>query len=84
MNRRYLYVILGLAFLGGLWSCALDWDHLWYWILKVPDPINFSGIEGRPFHTVVWFLLQSCLAALVVGHIQSRLGNRRLKIESRA
>jgi len=73
------YVVLGLALLGGLWSCALDWDHIWYWILSVPDPINFSGIQGRPFHTVGWFLLFSVLTAFVVGYIQSYLDNRRLK-----
>jgi hypothetical protein len=77
---RLYHVVLGLALLGGLWSCALDWDHIWYWILKVPDPINFSGIEGRPFHTVGLFLLQSCIAALVVGYLQSRLMDRRVKI----
>ena len=72
------YVVLGLALLGGLWSCALDWDHIWYWILSVPDPINFSGIQGRPFHTVVCFLLQSIIAALVAGYLQPYLVHRRL------
>ena len=72
IRRNDWRAILGYAFLGGLWSCVLDWDHIWYWILKVPDPINFSGIEGRPFHTVICFLLQSVFATLVVGYIQSR------------
>ena len=67
-----MIVILGLALLGGLWSCALDWDHIWYWILQVPDPINFSGIQGRPFHTVTWFLLQSVIIAFVAGWIIDR------------
>ena len=78
---RIKYVVLGLALLGGLWSCALDWDHLWMYLLHVPDPINFSGTQGRPFHTVGWFLVQSVLAALVLGHIQSRLMDRRMKHE---
>jgi len=77
-RRRIVYVVLGLSLLGGLWSCALDADHIFMFILKIPDPINFSGIQGRPFHTVAWFLLFSCLAALVVGHIQSRIIHRRL------
>jgi hypothetical protein len=72
------YVTLGLAFLGGVWSCALDWDHIFVWVLQVPDPINFSGIQGRPFHTVVCFLLQSVVAALVVGHLQPRVMDRGL------
>ena len=75
---RGYYVVLGLALLGGLWSCLLDWDHIWFWILKVPDPINFSGIQGRPFHTVGLFLLQSVFAALVVGYLQPRIMDRRL------
>lgn len=79
MKRRLLYVILGLAFLGGIWSCLLDWDHIWFWVLHVPDPINFSGIQGRPFHTVDWFLLQSVFAAFVVGHIQPRVMDRRVE-----
>jgi len=76
---RFAYVVLGLALLGGLWSCLLDWDHVWYWMLQVPDPINFSGVQGRPFHTVGWFLLQSVFVSLVVGYIQPHLVDRRLK-----
>ena len=75
---RWYYVVLGLALLGGFWSCLLDWDHIWFWILQVPDPINFSGVQGRPFHTVGWFLLQSVVAALVVGYLQPRIMDRRL------
>lgn len=72
-------VFLGYALLGGLWSCAVDWDHVWYWVLQVPDPVNLSGIPGRPFHTPVCFLLQSVVAAFVVGLLQSYLVHRRLK-----
>ena len=75
---RWDYVVLGLALLGGFWSCLLDWDHIFVWIFKIPDPINFSGIQGRPFHTVGWFLLQSVFAALVVGRVQPRFMDRRL------
>jgi len=75
---RWYHVVLGLALLGGLWSCVLDWDHIWFWILQVPDPINFSGVQGRPFHAVGLFLLQSVFAALVVGRVQPRFMDRRL------
>jgi len=77
-EMKLKYVILGLTLLGGLWSCALDADHIWYWILHVPDPLNYSGIQGRPFHTVAWFLLFSVLAALVAGYLQPRIIHRRL------
>jgi len=77
-RMRWYHVILGLALLGGLWSCLLDWDHVWFWVFKVSDPLNFSGIQGRPFHTVGCFLLQSVFTALVVGHVQSRIVHRRL------
>lgn len=76
--RGFLLVVLGLSLLGGLWSCVLDWDHVWYWVLQVPDPVNFSGIQGRPFHTVAWFLLQSVLAAFVFGQLQPDSMDRRL------
>jgi hypothetical protein len=65
MLRRLIYVTLGLALLGGLWSVALDWDHIWYWVLHVPDPITLSGFEGRPYHTVFGFLVQSVLLACI-------------------
>lgn len=60
-------VLLGLACIGCLFTIALDWDHLWMFILQVPDPVNFTGIQGRPFHTMGWFLLQSIVAASVFG-----------------
>jgi hypothetical protein len=66
-------VILGLTFAGFVFTVALDWDHIWYWVLQVPDPVNFSGIPGRPFHTVGWFLLQSIAAALVSGLYKSKM-----------
>ena len=79
-HRRWkINVTLGLALLGGLWSIALDADHIWYYLLQVPDPINFSGIEGRPFHTVAWFLLFSILAAFMVRYIQPRIMDRWIK-----
>ena len=81
MRRRLLYVTLGLTLLGGLWSVALDADHIWHYLLQVPDPVNFTGIQGRPFHTVAWFLLFSILAALVAGYLQPRIIHRRLKKE---
>jgi len=68
--RRDYYVILGLALLGGIWSCALDWDHIFVWVFQIQDPINFSGIQGRPFHTVGWFLLQSIITAFMARFVQ--------------
>ena len=65
MLRRYMIVILGLALLGGLWSVALDWDHIWYWLLQVPDPFSLSGFTGRPFHTVTGVIVQSVLFACI-------------------
>lgn len=48
---------------GFLFSCLVDWDHIWYFIFQVPDPINFTGIQGRPFHTVVIFLLYAMVVS---------------------
>ena len=63
--RRLIVGTLGLALLGGLWSIALDWDHIWMFILQVKDPLSLSGFEGRPFHTVFGFLVQSVLLACI-------------------
>ena len=70
--KRYSRVILGCSFLAGVWSCVLDWDHVWF-VLGLPDPWNFSGFEGRPFHTVGWFLLWSVIASLMARHLESRI-----------
>ena len=77
-TRVILNVVLGLALAGCLFTIALDWDHIWYWILQVPDPVNFTGIPGRPFHTVGLFLLQSIGAALVLGHLQPKMDNDKV------
>jgi hypothetical protein len=63
--RRSIVVVLGLALLGGLWSIALDWDHIFQWVLHVKDPLSLSGFEGRPYHTVFGFLVQSVLLACI-------------------
>ena len=59
---------LGVAWkcglLGLIFSCTLDWDHIWFFILKVPDPINLTGIPGRPFHTGAVFLLYALVVSL--------------------
>jgi hypothetical protein len=56
-RRRLLYVILGLSLFGGLYTVALDFDHLWTWILGTLPPVIFPGAistAGRPFHT--WYI----------------------------
>lgn len=53
-----------LGILGFLFSCLVDWDHIWYFVLKVPDPINLTGIQGRPFHTPFVFLLYAMVVSL--------------------
>jgi hypothetical protein len=65
MLRRYVFVILGLAFLGGFWSVALDWDHIWMFILQVPDPVTLSQFAGRPFHTITGVIVQSVLFSII-------------------
>ena len=74
--RKIINVVLGLALFGCLFTVALDWDHIWMWVLQVPDPVNFSGTPGRPFHTVGWFLLFSIVAALVFGYFESVMVDR--------
>ena len=72
-DRSFLFVVLGLTFVSCLFTVVLDWDHVWMFILQVSDPINFTGVQGRPFHTVGWFFLFSIVAAFVFGLLQSRL-----------
>ncbi len=67
--RNGKHVILGCTLLG--WSLVLDWDHIW-WAMGITDPINFSGIQGRPFHTVVWFAVWSIIGALVARQLESK------------
>ena len=71
MNKdvsRHSYQRLALAWKCGLlafiYTCALDWDHIWFFVLKVADPINLTGIQGRPFHTVSVFLLYAVVVAI--------------------
>ena len=71
--RKSSNVVLGCALLigCGLWSCVLDWDHVFVWLLDISDPVNFSGIQGRPFHTVAWFVCWSVISALVARRLES-------------
>jgi len=50
--------------LGLLFSCLVDFDHIWHFIFQVPDPINLTGIEGRPFHVWYIFLLYAVVVSL--------------------
>ena len=50
--------------LGFLFSCLVDFDHIWFFVLKVPDPYNLTGIQGRPFHTPLVFLLYAVVVSI--------------------
>lgn len=65
LKRRGKYVILGYSFLGGIYSCFIDWDHIFLY-LGIPEPINYTGIEGRPFHTIDFLLFISVICAIVL------------------
>lgn len=73
--RRNSLVILGFAFLGGLWSIALDWDHIWS-VLGLVEPANFTGMYGRPFHSLAWFAVQSVVAGFVLAALVVRLDHK--------
>lgn len=51
------------AFYGGN---LLDVDHVWKWFLHVPDPLSFTGIEGRPFHSPFIFVLGSIACSRII------------------
>ena len=78
-RRELINVVLGLTLASLIFTVALDWDHIWFFVLQVSDPVNFSGIPGRPFHTVGWFLLFSIAAALVFGLLQPKMDNGELE-----
>jgi len=46
-----------------LYTCALDWDHIWVWLLDTVPPVVLYT-EGRPFHTVGVFLLYAVVVSL--------------------
>jgi len=83
---RWYHVTLGLALLGGLFSVAVDWDHIFAWVLHTAPPFIAVGTitsAGRPFHTWYIFLLYSVVlsawfATSGLGHIQSYIMDRRL------
>ena len=58
--------------LGLLYSCFIDWDHIWHFLLQVPDPINLTGIQGRPFHTVAVVLLYAVVVAAGIVAFKTR------------
>jgi len=65
-KRINIYGILGYSLLGGLWSCLLDFDHIWLYT-NVPNPLSISTeYGGRPFHTIGCFFLFSVVSASVV------------------
>ena len=63
-TRKRLVNAWWCGVLGLVYSCALDWDHIWFFILQIPDPINLTGIQGRPFHAPVVFLLYAVVVSL--------------------
>lgn len=48
---------------GFLFSCLVDWDHIWVWILDTVPPVVLHT-KGRPFHTVAVFLLYAMVVSL--------------------
>ena len=65
-TRKRLVTAWWCGVLGLVYSCALDWDHIWAWLLKVEPPINITGIQGRPFHDPVVFLLYAVVVSVGV------------------
>ena len=66
-HRRILYVILGLSLIGCLYTVALDFDHIWVWLLGTEPPFVAPGIistQGRPFHTWYIFLGYAMVVSL--------------------
>ena len=71
-------VILGLPLLGGLYTVALDWDHLYVILSGITPVLIAPGVissAGRPFHTWYLFLVYAMvvsvgLTALVRRHLQ--------------
>lgn len=72
---------MGFAFLSGFYACAVDWDHIWEWVLHTPTPWILPSVlfglssAGRPFHTVYFFVLYS----VVLGGICTAFVVRRLE-----
>ena len=66
MNK---HVTLGCTFLCGIYSCAVDFDHIWICILKTQPPWIFPGIvffissAYRAFHTLYIFAIYSLVLA---------------------
>ena len=65
-TRKRLALAWKCGVLGLVYSCALDWDHIWVWLLEVAPPINITGIQGRPFHHPVVFLLYAVVVSVGV------------------
>ena len=63
-KRINIYVILGYSLLSGIWSCLLDFDHIWLYS-NVLNPISFTTYRGRPFHTIACFFLFSLISAFI-------------------
>ena len=51
--------------LAFIYTCALDWDHIWVWILDTVPPLVLYT-PGRPFHTVVVFLVYAMVVSVGV------------------
>lgn len=69
---------------ASLFSGGLDWDHIPLYIFNTPvlGFMNISGWPdgGRPFHTIPSFLLQSFVAAMVIGYFFGARNNHALYI----
>ena len=45
-----------------VYTCALDWDHIWLWLLETVPPLVLHT-PGRPFHAVVVFLVYAMVVS---------------------
>ncbi len=68
---------------GFVYSCVVDFDHIWAFILKCKEPLNVTGIYGRPLHSPIVFLLYAVVVALGLTAFVLRRSNQDMKGDSK-